>query len=74
MSFVLLSLNVALASPLLMQGRSVLSGIRKRGTPDTLAVGKLGLQALEFINEDELVEITPASIRLRKKTLASGRR
>ena len=31
-------------------------------------------QALEFINEDELVEITPASIRLRKKTLASGRR
>ena len=26
-------------------------------------------QALEFINEDELVEITPASIRLRKKIL-----
>jgi GTP-binding protein len=31
-------------------------------------------QALEFINEDELVEITPASIRLRKKTLSAGRR
>ncbi len=26
-------------------------------------------QALEFINEDELVEVTPKSIRLRKKTL-----
>ncbi|MFH1573566.1 MAG: translational GTPase TypA [Acidobacteriota bacterium] len=31
-------------------------------------------QALEFINEDELVEITPTSIRMRKKTLAAGRR
>jgi len=25
--------------------------------------------ALEFINDDELVEVTPASIRLRKSTL-----
>ena len=31
-------------------------------------------QALEFIDDDELVEITPASIRLRKKTLAEGDR
>jgi GTP-binding protein len=31
-------------------------------------------QALEFINEDELVEITPKTIRLRKKILASNRR
>ena len=31
-------------------------------------------QALEFIDDDELVEITPASIRLRKKTLAEGER
>jgi len=31
-------------------------------------------QALEFINEDELVEITPTSIRMRKKTLSAGRR
>jgi hypothetical protein len=31
-------------------------------------------QALEFINEDELVEITPKSIRLRKKTLHANRR
>jgi GTP-binding protein len=26
-------------------------------------------QALEFINDDELVEVTPTSIRLRKKAL-----
>jgi GTP-binding protein len=31
-------------------------------------------QALEFINDDELVEITPKSIRLRKKTLEANRR
>ncbi|RPJ82788.1 MAG: translational GTPase TypA, partial [Acidobacteria bacterium] len=31
-------------------------------------------QAIEFINDDELVEVTPASIRLRKKVLASNRR
>jgi GTP-binding protein len=31
-------------------------------------------QALEFIDDDELVEITPASIRLRKKLLAEGER
>jgi GTP-binding protein len=31
-------------------------------------------EALEFINEDELVEVTPASIRLRKRILAANRR
>src|SRR5947209_2577382 len=36
---------------------------------------KLGLeQAIEFINDDELVEVTPASIRLRKKILAANTR
>ena len=36
---------------------------------------KLGLeQAIEFINDDELVEITPSSIRLRKKILAANMR
>jgi len=30
-------------------------------------------QALEFIREDELVEVTPSSIRMRKKILASTR-
>ena len=31
-------------------------------------------QAIEFINDDELVEITPASIRLRKEVLAANLR
>src|SRR5437870_7558074 len=36
---------------------------------------KLGLeQAIEFINDDELVEVTPSSIRLRKKILAANLR
>jgi GTP-binding protein len=30
--------------------------------------------ALEFIKEDELVEITPQTIRLRKRVLEAGRR
>jgi len=34
---------------------------------------KLGLeQAIEFINDDELVEVTPTAIRLRKRILASN--
>ncbi len=36
---------------------------------------KLGLeQAIEFINDDELVEVTPTRIRLRKRILASNMR
>jgi GTP-binding protein len=31
-------------------------------------------QAIEFIRSDELVEVTPRSIRLRKKVLASNQR
>jgi len=31
-------------------------------------------QALEFINDDELVEVTPAAIRLRKRVLAANLR
>ena len=31
-------------------------------------------QALEFIQDDELVEVTPQSIRLRKKVLEAGKR
>jgi len=35
----------------------------------------LGLeQAIEFINDDELVEVTPESIRLRKRVLAANMR
>src|SRR5262247_1926027 len=36
---------------------------------------QLGLeQAIEFINDDELVEVTPSSIRLRKRILAGNMR
>ncbi|MGH9311135.1 MAG: EF-Tu/IF-2/RF-3 family GTPase, partial [Vicinamibacterales bacterium] len=36
---------------------------------------KLGLeQAIEFINDDELVEVTPSHIRLRKRILAANMR
>jgi len=36
---------------------------------------RLGLeQAIEFINDDELVEVTPASIRVRKRVLAANMR
>jgi len=31
-------------------------------------------QAIEFINDDELVEITPKSIRIRKRVLQANRR
>ncbi|MGH9623370.1 MAG: hypothetical protein ACRD4G_03390, partial [Bryobacteraceae bacterium] len=31
-------------------------------------------QALEFIREDEFVEVTPKSIRLRKKILKANQR
>ena len=31
-------------------------------------------EALEYIEDDEVVEITPASIRLRKRVLAKGER
>jgi GTP-binding protein len=31
-------------------------------------------QSLEFIKEDELVEVTPTSIRLRKKVLDQNKR
>jgi len=31
-------------------------------------------QALEFIEDDELVEVTPQSIRLRKKELDASKR
>ena len=31
-------------------------------------------QAIEFIRDDEFVEVTPKSIRLRKKTLKANQR
>ena len=36
---------------------------------------KMGLeQAIEFINDDELVEVTPKNLRLRKRVLAANMR
>jgi GTP-binding protein len=31
-------------------------------------------QAIEFVKEDELVEVTPNSVRIRKKVLESNKR
>jgi GTP-binding protein len=31
-------------------------------------------QAIEFIKEDELIEVTPKSIRMRKKILEANKR
>ncbi|MDT8406045.1 MAG: translational GTPase TypA [Methylococcales bacterium] len=55
-----------------------LTNIRAAGTDENLiltTVQKMTLeQALEFIDEDELVEVTPKSIRLRKKLLQEHER
>lgn len=55
-----------------------LTNIRAAGTDENLIlvpVQKMTLeQALEFIAEDELVEVTPKSIRLRKKLLTENER
>ncbi|WP_341327031.1 translational GTPase TypA [Methylotuvimicrobium sp. KM2] len=55
-----------------------LTNIRAAGTDENLIltpIQKMSLeQALEFIDEDELVEVTPVSIRLRKKLLQEHER
>jgi GTP-binding protein len=55
-----------------------LTNIRAAGTDENLIltrIQKMTLeQALEFIDEDELVEVTPLSIRLRKKLLSENDR
>jgi GTP-binding protein len=55
-----------------------LTNIRAAGSDDKIILTPpriLSLeQALEFINEDELVEVTPTMIRLRKKILDSTKR
>jgi GTP-binding protein len=55
-----------------------LTNIRAAGSDDNIilkAPRRLSLEAaLEYIEEDELVEITPASIRLRKSTLKESDR
>lgn len=55
-----------------------LTNIRAAGSDDALHLVPprvLSLeQAIEFIGEDELVEVTPLSVRLRKKILESNKR
>jgi GTP-binding protein len=55
-----------------------LTNIRAAGTDEALVLTppvKHSLeQALEFIEDDELVEVTPESIRLRKKLLKEHER
>ncbi|HFB66883.1 MAG TPA: translational GTPase TypA [Aeromonadales bacterium] len=55
-----------------------LNNIRAAGTDENLILSppiKFSLeQALEFIDDDELVEVTPENIRLRKKILSDSER
>jgi len=55
-----------------------LTNIRAAGSDENIILTppiRLSLEAaLEFIDDDELVEITPSSIRLRKKLLSEGER
>jgi GTP-binding protein len=55
-----------------------LTNMRASGSDDALQLFPPRLltleQSIEFIKEDELVEITPESIRLRKKVLESNKR
>ncbi len=55
-----------------------LTNIRASGSDDAIKLTPPRIltleQALEFIDDDELVEVTPASIRLRKKELDPTRR
>ncbi len=55
-----------------------LTNVRASGTDDAIKLTPPRLltleQALEFIDEDELVEVTPTSIRLRKKELDPTKR
>nr|MBA2442239.1 translational GTPase TypA [Rubrobacter sp.] len=55
-----------------------LTNVRSSGADDALNLTparKMSLEdGLDYIGEDELVEITPSSIRLRKKILEPGLR
>ena len=46
----------------------------KQYTGDDYAPDRYGEQALEFIEDDELVEITPKAIRIRKRHLKEHER
>ena len=55
-----------------------LTNMRASGSDEAIRLTtprEMGLeQCIEFINDDELVEVTPATIRLRKRVLASNMR
>jgi len=55
-----------------------LTNMRASGSDDTIRLVPPRImnleQALEFIGEDELVEVTPGAIRLRKRILQANRR
>ncbi|TPD50977.1 MAG: translational GTPase TypA, partial [Thalassolituus maritimus] len=55
-----------------------LTNVRASGTDEAInltpPVKHTLEQALEFIEDDELVEVTPTSIRLRKKLLTENER
>ena len=55
-----------------------LTNIRAAGTDENLVLTKpikfTLEQALEFIDDDELVEVTPGAIRIRKKLLLEHER
>jgi GTP-binding protein len=55
-----------------------LTNMRAAGSDDALQLippNILSLeQAIEFIKEDELVEVTPSTVRIRKKVLESNKR
>jgi len=55
-----------------------LTNVRAAGSDEALRlvpIRALNLeQALGFLDHDELLEVTPASMRLRKKSLAASRR
>ena len=55
-----------------------LTNVRASGTDDAIKISPPRIltleQALEFIDDDELVEVTPKSIRVRKKELDPNRR
>jgi GTP-binding protein len=48
--------------------------MQRRVTHNSLSPKPVRKMILEYIGEDELVEITPESIRLRKKVLEPGLR
>ena len=55
-----------------------MTNMRASGTDEALQLVPPRLlsmeQAIEFIKEDELVEITPSSVRIRKKFLDPSKR